>query len=46
VKIGAKVIVLPATPPNAATHRPLQGEPAEASIRTPDPASPPGRPST
>jgi lipoprotein-anchoring transpeptidase ErfK/SrfK len=46
VKIGAKVIVLPATPPNAATHRPLQEEPAEASIRTPDPASPPGRPST
>ena len=46
VKIGAKVIVLPATRPNAATHRPLQGAPAEASIRTPDPASPPGRPST
>jgi hypothetical protein len=46
VKIGAKVIVLPATRPNAATHRPLLGAPAEAAFRLPDPASPPNRPST
>jgi lipoprotein-anchoring transpeptidase ErfK/SrfK len=48
VKIGAKVIVLPATRPNPAAHRPLQGAPAdaEAASRLPDPASPPNRPST
>ena len=46
VKIGAKVIVLPATRPNPATHRPLQGAPADAAFRLPDPASPPNRPST
>jgi lipoprotein-anchoring transpeptidase ErfK/SrfK len=46
VKIGAKVIVLPPTQPNPATHRPHQGAPADAAFRLPDPASPPGRPST
>src|SRR5258705_10040985 len=46
VKIGAKVIVLPATRSNAATHRPFLGAPAEAAFRLPDPASPPNRPST
>jgi lipoprotein-anchoring transpeptidase ErfK/SrfK len=46
VKIGAKVIVLPSTRQNPAAHRPLQGVPAEAAIRPPDPASPPNRPST
>jgi lipoprotein-anchoring transpeptidase ErfK/SrfK len=45
VKIGAKVIVLPATRPNPAPHRPLQGAPADAAFRLPDPASPPNRPS-
>jgi lipoprotein-anchoring transpeptidase ErfK/SrfK len=44
VKLGAKVIVLPATRHNPAA--PLQGAPAEAAFRLPDPASPPGRPST
>jgi lipoprotein-anchoring transpeptidase ErfK/SrfK len=46
VKVGTKVIVLPATRPNPAAHRPLQAAPAEAAFRLPDPASPPGRPST
>src|SRR3984885_8129246 len=46
VKIGAKVIMLPSTRQNPAAHRPLQGVPAEAAIRPPDPASPPNRPST
>ena len=46
VKIGAKVIVLPVTLPNPATHRPLQGVPADAAFRLPDPASPSNRPST
>src|SRR3984885_4978503 len=48
VKIGAKVLVLPVTPPNAATHRPLQGPPAgaDATLHLPDPASPANRPST
>jgi len=48
VKIGAKVIVLPATLPNPATHRPLQGPPAgaDATLHLPDPASPANRPST
>jgi lipoprotein-anchoring transpeptidase ErfK/SrfK len=46
VKIGAKVIVLPAPRPNPAAHRPLQAAPSEAAFRLPDPASPPGRPST
>jgi lipoprotein-anchoring transpeptidase ErfK/SrfK len=44
VKIGAKVIVLPATPPNPAAHRPPQD--ADAAFRSPDPASPSNRPST
>jgi lipoprotein-anchoring transpeptidase ErfK/SrfK len=48
VKIGAKVIVLPVTLPNPATHRPLQGPPADAdaTLHLPDPASPSNRPST
>ena len=48
VKIGAKVIVLPVTLPNPATHRPLQGPPAgaDAALHLPDPASPSNRPST
>jgi lipoprotein-anchoring transpeptidase ErfK/SrfK len=48
VKIGAKVIVLPVTLPNPATHRPLQGAPAaaDATLHLPDPASPSNRPST
>jgi lipoprotein-anchoring transpeptidase ErfK/SrfK len=48
VKIGAKVIVLPATRPNPAAHHPLQAAPvdADAAFRMPDPASPPVRPST
>src|SRR6478609_10833617 len=41
VKVGAKVIVLPAT----AARRPFQGAPADAAFRLPDPASPPNRPS-
>ncbi|WP_426436738.1 L,D-transpeptidase [Bradyrhizobium genosp. P] len=41
VKVGAKVIVLPAT----AAHRPSQGTPPDAALRSPDPASPPNRPS-
>jgi lipoprotein-anchoring transpeptidase ErfK/SrfK len=45
VKIGAKVIVLPATRPIPSAHRPLQRIPDEAAIRLPNPASPPGRPS-
>jgi lipoprotein-anchoring transpeptidase ErfK/SrfK len=36
VKIGAKVIVLPATRPIPATHRLLQEAPADAAIRLPD----------
>lgn len=40
VKIGAKVIVLPAT----AARRPSQGAPADAAFRLPDPASPSKRP--
>jgi lipoprotein-anchoring transpeptidase ErfK/SrfK len=48
VKIGAKVIVLPATPPNPAAHGPLQEAPvnADAAFRSPDLASPSNRPST
>jgi lipoprotein-anchoring transpeptidase ErfK/SrfK len=41
VKVGAKVIVLPAT----AVRRPSQGAPADAAFRLPDPASPSKRPS-
>jgi lipoprotein-anchoring transpeptidase ErfK/SrfK len=41
VKVGAKVIVLPAT----AAHRPSQGTPPDAAFRSPDSASPPNRPS-
>ncbi len=44
VKIGAKVIVLPATRRNSAAHRPVQGD--SAAFRLSDPASPPNRPST
>jgi lipoprotein-anchoring transpeptidase ErfK/SrfK len=40
VKVGAKVIVLPAT----AARRPSQGAPADAAFRLPDPASPSKRP--
>ncbi|OPY96773.1 hypothetical protein A5906_01480 [Bradyrhizobium sacchari] len=39
VKVGAKVIVLPAT----AARRPSQGAPADAAFRLPDPASPSNR---
>lgn len=39
VKVGAKVIVLPAT----AARRPSQGAPPDAAFRLPDPASPPKR---
>ncbi|RXH41875.1 L,D-transpeptidase [Bradyrhizobium zhanjiangense] len=42
VKVGAKVIVLPAT----AARRPSQGAPLDAASRSPDPAAPPNRPST
>ena len=42
VKVGAKVIVLPTT---AARHRPFQGAPPDAVVRSPDPASPSNRPS-
>lgn len=41
VKVGAKVIVLPAT----AAHRPSRGTPPDAAFRSPDPVSPPNRPS-
>ena len=41
VKVGAKVIVLPAS----ATRRPSQGAPPDAAFRSPDPASPSNRPS-
>ena len=41
VKVGAKVIVLPAT----AGHRPSQGVSPDAAFRSPDPASPSNRPS-
>ncbi|WP_165420989.1 L,D-transpeptidase [Bradyrhizobium sp. Leo170] len=41
VKVGAKVIVLPAT----AAHRPSQGAPLDTAFRSPDPASPSNRPS-
>jgi lipoprotein-anchoring transpeptidase ErfK/SrfK len=41
VKVGAKVIVLPAT----AARRPSQGVPPDAAFRSPDPASPSNRPS-
>ncbi|WP_183245947.1 L,D-transpeptidase [Bradyrhizobium sp. cir1] len=41
VKVGAKVIVLPAT----AARRPSQGAPPDAAFRSPDPALPPSRPS-
>jgi lipoprotein-anchoring transpeptidase ErfK/SrfK len=41
VKVGAKVIVLPAT----AAHRPSQGTLPDAAFRSPDPASPSNRPS-
>ncbi|MGY8634744.1 L,D-transpeptidase [Bradyrhizobium sp. 14AA] len=40
VKVGAKVIVLPAT----AARRPSQGAPPDAAFRLPDPASPSKRP--
>ena len=40
VKVGAKVIVLPA----AAARRPSQGAPTDAAFRLPDPASPSKRP--
>lgn len=40
VKVGAKVIVLPAT----AARRPSQGAPSDAASRSPDPASPSNRP--
>ncbi|MBR0828027.1 L,D-transpeptidase [Bradyrhizobium manausense] len=40
VKVGAKVIVLPAT----AARRPSQGAPPDAAFRLPDPASPSNRP--
>ncbi|MCK1739347.1 L,D-transpeptidase [Bradyrhizobium sp. 139] len=40
VKVGAKVIVLPAT----VARRPSQGAPPEAAFRLPDPASPSKRP--
>ena len=40
VKVGAKVIVLPAT----AARRPFQGAPADTALRLPDPASPSKRP--
>ncbi len=40
VKVGAKVIVLPAT----AARRPSQGATPDAAFRSPDPASPPNRP--
>ena len=46
VKIGAKVIVLPATRPVPSAHRVLQRAPDEAAIRVPNPALPPGRPTT
>ncbi|MGY8662539.1 L,D-transpeptidase [Bradyrhizobium sp. UFLA05-109] len=41
VKVGSKVIVLPAT----ATRRPSPGAPPDAALRSPDPASPSNRPS-
>jgi lipoprotein-anchoring transpeptidase ErfK/SrfK len=41
VKVGAKVIVLPAT----AGRRPSQGASPDAAFRSPDPASPSNRPS-
>ena len=41
VKVGAKVIVLPAT----AARRPSQGPSPDAAFRSPDPASPSNRPS-
>jgi lipoprotein-anchoring transpeptidase ErfK/SrfK len=40
VKVGAKVIVLPAT----AARRPSQGAPTDAAFRSPDSASPSNRP--
>jgi lipoprotein-anchoring transpeptidase ErfK/SrfK len=40
VKVGAKVIVLPAS----AARRPSQGAPADAAFRLPDPTSPSNRP--
>lgn len=40
VKVGAKVIVLPAN----AARRPSQGAPSDAAFRLPDPASPSKRP--
>jgi len=41
VKVGAKVIVLPATAP----HRPSPATPPDAAFRSPDPTTPPNRPS-
>jgi len=41
VKVGAKVIVLPAT----AARRPSQGAPPDAAFRSPDPTLPSNRPS-
>jgi lipoprotein-anchoring transpeptidase ErfK/SrfK len=46
VKVGAKVIVLPATRPIPSAHRVLRSSPDEAANRSPNPASPPVRPAT
>jgi lipoprotein-anchoring transpeptidase ErfK/SrfK len=46
VKIGAKVIVLPATRPIPSAHRVLRSNPDEAANRLPNPASPTVRPAT
>ncbi len=46
VKIGTKVIVLPTTRAIPSADRPLRSKPDEAAIRSPNPASPPGQPST
>jgi lipoprotein-anchoring transpeptidase ErfK/SrfK len=43
VKVGAKVIVLPATRQIPSAHRPRQSTPDEAAIRSPNPALAPGR---
>jgi lipoprotein-anchoring transpeptidase ErfK/SrfK len=46
VKIGAKVIVLPATRPIPSAHRVLRSSPDEAANRLPNPASSAVRPAT
>jgi lipoprotein-anchoring transpeptidase ErfK/SrfK len=46
VKVGAKVIVLPATRAIPSAHRVLRSPPDEAANRLPNPASPPVRPAT